>query len=115
MYKLSPTRIYIILAICLAGIFFAVPNFLGDSVKLPSWWHPVNLGLDLQGGSNLLLEVKIDDVIKERMGQIEDEARQAMREGRIRYQNLKTGADSVKVKIDNLNSRSKAITMAQQK
>jgi len=61
MYKLSKTRIYIILAICLAGIFFALPNFLGGSVNLPKWWQPVNLGLDLQGGSNLLLQVKVDD------------------------------------------------------
>ncbi len=110
MYKLSKTRVYIILAICLAGIFFAAPNFLGNKAKLPSWWHPVNLGLDLQGGSNLLLEVKIDDVIRERMEQIEDDVRQALREGKIRYQNLKTGTDSVRVKIDNLNSRSKAIS-----
>ncbi len=110
MYKLSQTRIYIILAICLAGIFFAVPNMIGNKNKLPKWWQPVNLGLDLQGGSNLLLEVKVDDVIKERMGQIEDEARQVLRDNKIRYQNLKTGADNVKVKIDNLNARSKAIS-----
>lgn len=110
MYKLSKTRIYIILAICLAGIFFAVPNLIGDKSKLPAWWRPVNLGLDLQGGSNLLLEVKVDDVIRERMGQIEDEARQALRDNKIRYQNLKAGADNVKVKIDNLNARNKAIS-----
>lgn len=110
MYKLSKTRIYVILAICLAGIFFAVPNILGDSVKLPKWWQPVNLGLDLQGGSNLLLEVKIDDVIKERMSGIEEGARQALRENKIRYQNLKAGSDNVRVKIDNLNSRNKAIS-----
>lgn len=110
MYKLSKTRIYIILAICLAGIFFAVPNVIGDKTKLPKWWQPVNLGLDLQGGSNLLLQVKVDDVIKERMGQVEDEARQALRDNKIRYQNLKAGAESVKVKIDNLNARNKAIS-----
>ncbi len=110
MYKLSKSRIYIILVICLAGIFFAIPNFLGSKINLPSWWHPVNLGLDLQGGSNLLLQVKIDDVIKERMGQIEDEVRQVLRENRIRYQNLKTNQDNVNVKIDNLNARNKAIT-----
>ena len=102
MYKLSKTRIYIILAICLAGIFFAVPNVIGDKTKLPKWWRPVNLGLDLQGGSNLLLQVKVDDVIRERMGQVEDDARQVLRENKIRYQNLKAGADNVKVKIDNL-------------
>ena len=76
MYKLSRSRIIIILAICLIGIFFAVPNLFRDSKNLPSWWQPVNLGLDLQGGSNLLLVVKIDDVLKERMGTIEDSVRQ---------------------------------------
>ena len=80
MYKLSSTRIGIILAICLAGIFFAVPNFQGGKVNLPTWWKPVNLGLDLQGGSSLLLEVKIDDVVKERMAMIEDDVRQTLRE-----------------------------------
>lgn len=110
MYKLSKTRIYIILAICLAGIFFAVSNVIGDKTKLPKWWRPVNLGLDLQGGSNLLLQVKVDDVIRERMGQVEDDARQVLRENKIRYQNLKAGADNVKVKIDNLNARNKAIS-----
>ena len=45
----------------------AVTNLFRDSSKLPSWWQPVNLGLDLQGGSSLLLEVKVDDVIRERI------------------------------------------------
>lgn len=111
MYKLSKTKIYIIFAICLAGIFFALPNFLGNSFNLPKWWHPVNLGLDLQGGSNLLLQVKIDDVLKERMSSIEDSARQALRENKIRYQNLKAGTDSVKVKVENINAKTKAMAI----
>ncbi len=110
MYKLSRSRIMIILAICLLGIFFAIPNMLSDTSKLPKWWQPVNLGLDLQGGSNLLLEVKMDDVLKERMTTIEDSVRQVLREDKIRYQNLKAGADSVKVKIENANSRAKAVS-----
>jgi len=110
MYKLSRSRIMMILAICVLGIFFAVPNMLSDTSKLPKWWQPVNLGLDLQGGSNLLLEVKMDDVLKERMSTIEDSVRQVLREEKIRYQNLKAGADSVKVKIENANSRSRAIS-----
>ncbi len=108
MYKLSRSRIAIILAICFIGIFFAIPNMLSDTSKLPKWWQPVNLGLDLQGGSNLLLEVKLDEVLKERMSSIEDSARQILRENKIRYQNLSAGNESVKVKIDNLNSRNKA-------
>ena len=108
MYKLSRSRIIVILAICLIGIFFAVPNLVPNKAALPSWWQPVNLGLDLQGGSNLLLEVKIDDVLKERMNTIEDEVRQTLRENKIRYANLRAGETSVQVKIDNPNSRTKA-------
>ncbi len=110
MYKLSRSRILIILGICLLGIFFAIPNMLSDTSKLPKWWQPVNLGLDLQGGSNLLLEVKMDDVLKERMSTIEDSVRQVLRENKIRYQNLKAGSEDVRVKIENPNSRTQAIS-----
>lgn len=109
MYKLSKERILIILAICLVGIFFALPNFMPKNSKLPTWWQPVSLGLDLQGGSNLLLQVKIDDVVREQMGSLEDAVRQSLREHRIRYQNLSAGADNVRVKIDNLNARNQAM------
>ncbi len=113
MYKLSKSRVIIILAICALGIFFAVPNMISNKSVLPSWWQPVNLGLDLQGGSSLLLEVKIDDVIKERMGSIEDSARSILRENRIRYQNLSVTPTSVKVRIENANARSKAANLFQ--
>lgn len=108
MYKLSRSRIIIIFAICLMGIFFAIPNMVSNKEALPSWWQPVNLGLDLQGGSNLLLEVKVDDVVKERMSSIEDSARQILRDNKIRYQNLVATPTSVKVSIENSGSRSKA-------
>lgn len=109
MYKLSKFRVMIILAICLVGIFFAIPNIMPKSVKLPSWWQPVSLGLDLQGGSNLLLQVDFDTVMKDRMSTLEDSARQTLREHRIRYQNLSADSSSVKVKIDNLNARNQAM------
>ncbi len=109
MYKLSTKRVALILAICLIGIFMAIPNFLPQGTKLPSWWKPISLGLDLQGGSNLLLEVKMSDVLKERMANIEDSVRQVLREHRIRYQNLTSTDDSVRVKIDNSNARTQAM------
>ena len=108
MYKLSKSRVITILAICLAGIFFAVPNIVPNKDALPSWWQPINLGLDLQGGSNLLLEVKLDDVLKERMSSIEDSARQILRENRIRYKSLTSSENGVKVLIENASSRAKA-------
>lgn len=110
MYKLSRSRILIIIALCALGIFFSIPNLVPNKDILPKWWQPVNLGLDLQGGSNLLLEVKVDDVIKERMSSIEDSVRQVLRENKIRYQNLRAGDQEVSVKIENLNQRNKAIS-----
>ncbi|MBQ9235218.1 MAG: protein translocase subunit SecD [Alphaproteobacteria bacterium] len=109
MYKLSKSRIMIILAICLAGFIFALPNIMPDKNNLPKWWQPLNLGLDLQGGSNLLLEVKLDETIKERMSSIEDSARQILRENKIRYKSLTSGAVGVHVVIDNAASRAKAV------
>lgn len=111
MYKLSQSRVILILAVCFLGIFFAIPNVISNPEALPKWWQPVNLGLDLQGGSNLLLKVQVDDVIKERMSSIEDSARQILRENKIRYKNLSAGDNAVKVMIENAGSRSKASTL----
>ncbi|MBQ7633679.1 MAG: protein translocase subunit SecD [Alphaproteobacteria bacterium] len=108
MYKLSFNRILLIVAICLVGIFFAVPNFVQDKTKLPKWWQPVNLGLDLQGGSSLLLEVKMDDVLRDRMSTLEDSVRQSLRERRTRYQDLRSDKNGVTVKIADYNARDKA-------
>ena len=108
MYKLSLQRILIIVAICLAGIFFAIPNVVQDKTKLPKWWQPVNLGLDLQGGSSLLLQVKMDDVMKDKMSTLEDSVRKALRKQRVRYQNLNSNKDAVTVKIADYKARDKA-------
>ena len=111
MYKLSLQRIIMILAVCVIGIFYAVPNFVKDAkTTLPSWWQPVNLGLDLQGGSSLLLEVDLNAALKDRMQSLEDSARAALKDARVRYQNISSNADGLRIKIDNANARSKAIT-----
>ena len=107
MYKLSKSRIIVVFAICLIGLFFAIPNMIPNKDALPKWWQPVNLGLDLQGGSNLLLEVKVDEVVSERMSSIEDSVRQILRENKIRYKNLNATNSYVKVDIENVNARSK--------
>ncbi len=106
MYKLSLQRILIIIAICLVGVFFAVPNVVKDKTSLPKWWQPVNLGLDLQGGSSLLLQVKMDEVLKDKMSTLEDSVRQSLR--RTRYQDLKSNKDGVMVKIPDFVARDKA-------
>src|SRR3982075_3323676 len=86
------------LVVCLC----AVPNFFPEAqVKTwPAWaQRRLVLGLDLQGGSYLLLEVDSNYVKKEKLDQVRDDARRVLREAKIPYQGLVARADSVEVRI----------------
>ena len=75
------------LAVCLLGIFLGVPNlFPAPASWMP--WRTVHLGLDLRGGSYLLLEVDMKAVLKERLDSLTDGVRQALRGAQIFYQSL---------------------------
>lgn len=74
------------LIICVWGIVFASSNFLRESSQfLPD--SKVRLGLDLQGGAHLLLEVEVDEVVKATLESIESLARRELRrrKPRIKY------------------------------
>ena len=73
-----------ILAPLLIGIACAVPSFLPDRVveQLPKFMQTrVNLGLDLSGGSHLLLEASTQDVAKQRLANMEEQVRTELRRG----------------------------------
>ncbi|MDR1475019.1 MAG: protein translocase subunit SecD [Holosporales bacterium] len=99
---------YVVCGICLLGIILAVPNILPISMlnKLPSWFpkDAVCLGLDLSGGSHLLMEVDLDCAEQERLSQLSQEIRQTLRKGNIRFSGLpyaaKLGEKSLKFKLD---------------
>jgi SecD/SecF fusion protein len=78
-----------ILAIVLIGALFALPN-LFPRADLPSWARTFSLGLDLRGGSYLLLEVDTEAVVRERLDSIADGARTRLRAANIGYVNLST-------------------------
>ena len=66
------------------GILCAVPSFLPDATvaQLPGFMRTrVNLGLDLAGGSHLLLEASTQDVAKQRLANMEDQVRTELRRG----------------------------------
>ena len=78
MMYFSRTKTLIILGICVLGALFTLPNLFAAPA---SWvpWRAIHLGLDLKGGSYLLLEVDMAAVIKERVDSMADSARQALR------------------------------------
>ncbi|MEV5023642.1 protein translocase subunit SecD [Sphingobium sp. LMA1-1-1.1] len=76
--------VFAILAPLLIGIACAVPSFLPDRVveQLPKFMQTrVNLGLDLSGGSHLLLEASTQDVAKQRLANMEEQVRTELRRG----------------------------------
>jgi len=89
------------LVICALGIVFASPNLVQQSTAdaLPDWLpnKQIVLGLDLQGGSHLLLEVDVDEVIRERVEALVDSVRAELRGPRICYRNL--GVEGITVGI----------------
>ena len=68
--------------ILLLGVIFSIPSFLPEKTlnSLPTFLQAkVNLGLDLAGGSHLLLEADIDDLRKTQLTNMEKTVRTAMR------------------------------------
>ena len=92
MIYFAKWKIILILGICALGVIFAAPNFLSSkqAAQLPTWLphKQVSLGLDLQGGSHLLLEVEVDSVLKERLEALVDTMRTTLRKARISYGGL---------------------------
>jgi len=86
----------LILGACLLGAVLCIPNlFPAPAGWLP--WRTVHLGLDLRGGSYLLLEVDMGAVIRERLEGLTDAVRQALRPGDIFYQTLQAQPDQNRV------------------
>ena len=103
MVYFAKWKIVFILVICASGFAFSTPNFLNKKTteSLPTWLphKQVSLGLDLQGGSHLLLEVDVNTVIKEQLEALVDSMRVELRKGKIRYGGLGVEGQTAKVTI----------------
>lgn len=83
-------KVWGIIGICLIGIAFAVPSlFPQQTVDKWAPWLPsarISLGLDLAGGSHLLLEADTSDVAKQRLETMEEVIRSEMRQASPRIE-----------------------------
>jgi preprotein translocase subunit SecD len=103
MIHFAKWKVAMVLGICFLGLVFAAPNFLAteDAEALPTWLphKQISLGLDLRGGSHLLLEVEVQAVIDERLEALVDSVRVELRQARIRYRGLGQDGNSVRVSV----------------
>jgi preprotein translocase subunit SecD len=91
-----------ILITALVVCLFAVPNFFSEKVVegWPSWaQRHIVLGLDLQGGSSLLLQVDSNAVRKERLQAIADDVLRVLREARLPFTGRAIRGNAVEVHI----------------
>jgi protein-export membrane protein SecD len=84
MLHFSRTKVFFILFAVFIGVLFSLPNAVGEkgretlkSLKLPS--QTLNLGLDLQGGAHMLLEVDLKDGLQQTLKNELAGLRQALR------------------------------------
>lgn len=103
-------KIALILIVCLGGILLALPNFIAKErlEGLPSWFpsDQINLGLDLQGGAHLLLEVDLDSVFREQVANLVQSMRNELRQAQIGYTDIGVVGEAATVVIRNPDERS---------
>jgi preprotein translocase subunit SecD len=99
MKSLSKIRIILILFSVFLGLLYAAPNFFSSSVQNNSFnflpGKKINLGLDLKGGSYLLLKADMEVVFAEKLESLTSDIRSSLRKAKIGYKKLSVKEDYV--------------------
>ena len=102
----------VIVFVAVFGCLLAAPTMWQGSTRfMPSWIQPINLGLDLRGGAQLLLEVDTETMLREKTTQLYDGTRTALLnrdKGLIRFSDLRNIDGHISVVIRDKTDISKA-------
>jgi preprotein translocase subunit SecD len=105
MLQLRPWKVALVVFALLFGVVFTLPNLLPRSVtdSLPAWVPAprLNLGLDLQGGSYLLLEVDTVQLKREKLNNLTEDVRRVLTQQQIGFTGLGATPTAVAVRITN--------------
>ena len=103
MLQLSRWKVALVALATVFGLVFTLPNLLPASVTsgLPGFLQQrLNLGLDLQGGSYLLLEVDLKALKAEQLNNTVEESRRVLGEAGVAFSGLGVQPDgTVRVRI----------------
>ena len=84
MLHFSKLKISSIIIIILIGFIFFIPNFV-DYKYFNKYTNKFNLGLDLQGGSYLLLEINSKPLVQQKIQNKILEIKKELRKNKISY------------------------------
>src|SRR5689334_1329662 len=84
MLEFPKWKVWLIAIVIAMGVVLSIPSLIVSTPYANAWpkWLPqykVNLGLDLAGGSHLLLEADANDALKQRLQAKEDEVSTELR------------------------------------
>jgi|CXWL01.1.fsa_nt_gi protein-export membrane protein SecD len=105
MLQVARWRVLLVMIVTILGIVVALPNVLPARIRdsLPPWLphQTVNLGLDLQGGSHLMLEVDVPTLRRQQLENIADQMAAALREAEpsIRYTGRGVVGDAARLRL----------------
>ena len=105
MLQVARWRVILVLVVTLLGVVFALPNVLPENVRnsLPPFLPrgTINLGLDLRGGSQLLLEIDTVTLRRQQLDNIADQMARALRDAEpaIRYTGRGVVGDAARVRL----------------
>ncbi|ABC90625.1 protein-export translocase protein [Rhizobium etli CFN 42] len=113
MLHFSRWKTLLIWLVAFAAVVIAAPNLLSEAQRasLPDWLRHdrVVLGLDLQGGSHIVLKVERSDIAKDRLEEAVANVRNALRGAGIRYTGLTGNDRTVSVRITDPAETQKAV------
>ncbi|MFI4949104.1 MAG: protein translocase subunit SecD [Alphaproteobacteria bacterium] len=99
MLYFASWKVLLICAICALGVILSIPNLFSAAqlAHLPRYipHRQVALGLDLRGGSYLLLEVDFAAAQHDRLNTLVDSVRNALRDAKIGYTGLDVQDDTI--------------------
>ncbi len=117
LHQFTPIRTAIILIVSVLGIFLAIPNFFSKetTANWPSFLphDGMTLGLDLQGGSYLLLQVNRESIVTERLKELRRDARQLLASTNGIGNIITTDADGITVELTDPTQKEAARTALQ--
>jgi preprotein translocase subunit SecD len=114
MIHLSRWKFVLLALSLLFGLLFAFPNALSPAQReaLPSWVPSsgVNLGLDLQGGSYLLLEVDVPVMREKRLANLGEDTRSILLEAGVGVASIARDGNGVLVTLSDPAQLETALT-----
>ncbi len=82
------TRLYLAGVLIVVAVLVLMPSL---NVGLPQWWSnlpKLQLGLDLQGGTHLLLEVKVDEAVKSALARRGEDLKRELKANKIEFRQI---------------------------